>query len=464
MKVFLSGIAGTGMSSLAGLFKEKGFDISGSDRKFYPPTGDILKKMKIKLFDGFNEKNISEDIDLCIIGNIISRGNPEAEFILNRDIPYISMAEALYRFFIKGKNSVVVSGTHGKTTTASFTAFLFKNAGIDPGYFIGGKPVDLSSGYSTGKGDYFISEGDEYETSFFDRSSKFLKYHPRFLLLTSLEYDHIDFFKTPDNYLYAFRNLVNQVPSDGIIIANSDYPLTLEAVKGSLSKIVTYGESSGDFIIKNILLRDEGFDFTISSESREFNFKTGLRGKYNIWNLTAGIIMGMKAGIDMEIIERSVLEFSGVERRLRELGRIDKTVYFEDFAHHPTSISAVLNSLRETFPNRIIKVFIEPGSWSLKHKMFEERLTESLMKADEISIKSVNISKKFPESSTVDLKRVRDRLVENGKRAEVSEDYEEMKEEIKLMDNSVNRAVILLSNGGFGGLPGFTSSIISKNY
>jgi len=244
MNVFLSGIAGTGMSSLAGLFKQKGENVSGSDVNFYPPVDKILEQMNVKLFSPYNAGNIPGDVDACVIGNIISRGNPEAEYILNNDIPYYSMAEALYEFFIKGKKSVVAAGTHGKTTISTFISYLLDYARLEPGFFIGGKPLDFDSNYSVGKGDYFVTEGDEYETSFFDRSSKFLKYHPLYLILSALEYDHLDFFPYESIYLKAFQNLVNQVPSKGLIVMNSDYPMNFKAVEKAFTPVVTYGTAN----------------------------------------------------------------------------------------------------------------------------------------------------------------------------------------------------------------------------
>lgn len=464
MKVFLSGIAGTGMSSLAGLMKEKSFDVSGSDNHFYPPTGSVLKEMGVKIFNSFNEKNIPGDVDLCVIGNIISRGNPEAEYILNRSIPYLSMPEALYKFFIEGTESVVVAGTHGKTTISSFLAYLLESVKLSPGYFIGGKPLDMGSGYSVGSGRFFISEGDEYETSFFDRSSKFLKYHPKYLLLSALEYDHIDFFRTPEDYLSSFKNLVNQVPSEGIIIVNTDYSFGREAVKNSFSRIITYGESSADFRIKKIISESETTFFVLSNGEDDMEFRTSLKGEYNVWNLSAGIILGLETGISVNAIRNAVSGFHGVERRLREIRSIKNTVYLEDFAHHPTSINAVLSSLKEIYPEKYMHVFFEPGSWSLKHKMFEERLIKSLGIGDSIKIKSIEKTDKIHPSDRINLEYVKKSLQTAGKVAEIIYSYDKMKEKLLEIDNSEDQIIILLSNGSFGGIPGFISSLNEENY
>ncbi len=453
MKVFLSGVAGTGMSSLAGLFKDKGYDVYGSDTAFYPPTGSILKKMGIKLFKGFSEQNIPDDVDFCIVGNIVSRGNPEAEYILNNKIRFYSMAEALNNFFIRGKESVVVAGTHGKTTISSFIAYLFRMFNLNPGYFIGGKPVDFDSNYSVGEGKYFISEGDEYETAFFDRSSKFLKYFPDIIILTSLEYDHLDFFKTEREYIDAFKNLVNQVPLNGMIISNNDYPMNRKVTEKSFPPVVTYGTSEGDFLISRIKKMPVGYGFTVTSDGKQMTFQTKLIGKYNIHNLVAGIITGIKIGIPMDVIKKGVESFNGVERRLRLIGEKDNTVFFEDFAHHPTSVKGVLESLKEMFPNKKLIALFEPGSWSLKNKMFEGKLSESLSVADEVRIKRPERMEKIPENERLSISNLTVFLEKSGVSTVVHENIGEFENFLKRIDTKGDNVVVVLSNGRFGFLP-----------
>jgi UDP-N-acetylmuramate: L-alanyl-gamma-D-glutamyl-meso-diaminopimelate ligase len=354
MKVFLVGIGGVGMSSIAGLFYQNGYKVYGSDTNFYPPVDKILKKMNAKIFNSYEKKNIPDDIDFCVIGNIVSRGNPEAEYILNTNIEYYSMSEALYKFFIKGKKSVVVAGTHGKTTISSFISHLFDYAGLKPGFFIGGKPLNFESNYSVGSGEYFVVEGDEYETSFFDRSSKFLKYHPLYLILTSLEYDHIDFFSDEGSYVKSFKNLVNQVPSNGIIIMNGDFKMNRKVVEKSLTPVITYGSKNADYLIKNIELKNNQYQFILKNQSNEMKFRTSLLGKYNIWNLSSGIILGLHLGIQEKVIREAVETFKGVDRRLRIINKVKNTLFLEDFAHHPTSIKNSLESLKELYPEKRI--------------------------------------------------------------------------------------------------------------
>ncbi len=453
MKVFLCGIAGTGMSALAGLFKQKGFEVFGSDEHFYPPVDRILEEMEVTLFQGYDACNIPEDVDVCVIGNVISRGNPEAEYILNNDIEYHSMAEALYRFFIKGKRSVVVAGTHGKTTITSFISHLLSVAGKEPGFFIGGKPLDFASNHSTGSGDFFIMEGDEYETSFFDRSSKFLKYHPRYLVLSSLEYDHLDFFPDEASYKKSFTNLVNQVPSNGLIIANGDVPMNRKVVEKAFTPVRFYGEAESDVMIRAIERDEAGYSFTLASSDFSIDCRTRLLGRYNIWNLAAGIVLGIHLGIPPETIRTAVSTFSGVERRLRLINQIKNTLVLEDFAHHPTSIANIVASVKEVYPERKIVCAFEPRSWSLRRNFFQDRLALSFALADEVILKDVYQKERIPEGERLDISIIRDRLRARGKTVEVFDDYDGIRQYLENLDFETGTVLLLISNGSFGDIP-----------
>ena len=457
-KVFLSGIAGTGMSSLAGLFKDRGYIVSGSDSNFYPPIDGILKNMGITIYKGYNENNIPSDIDFCVIGNIISRGNPELEYVLNKKVKYYSMADALYKFFINNKTSIVAAGTHGKTTISSFLSYLLEKSGLEPGYFIGGKPLDLSSNYKVSNGKYFVSEGDEYETCFFDRSSKFLKYFPDHLILSALEYDHLDFFKTEEQYITAFKNLINQVPSNGLIIYNSDYMMNKEVIKKSFAKTLSYGSKDSDYIIQNIIFKNGHYNFELLTKNNVFKFKTPLLGKYNIWNLTAGIILGINVGIPEDKIKKAVLEFRGVERRLNKIKKIKKTLFLEDFAHHHTAIKNVLNSIREIYPEKKIIALFEPGSFSIKLRKFQTELAESFIDADEIILKDPFIDTTKKEKS-IDVNVFKNTLENKKKKVLIYESFDDIKIWIEKCDFETDQVIVFLSNKSFGDLPGFI-----KNY
>jgi len=462
-RVFLCGIAGTGMSALAGLFRQSGWQVSGSDVQFYPPVGDILRDLHVHLFNGYDAANIAADTDLCVIGNVISRGNPEAEKILNEGFEYISMAEALGRYFIKGKHSVVVAGTHGKTTITSFIAHLLETAGLKPGFFIGGKPLDFPTNHRIAAGDYFVSEGDEYETAFFDRSSKFLKYYPRILILTSLEYDHLDVFPSEQLYLRSFQNLVNMVPSQGLIIANDDFPMVRQALERTFSPVRYYGEKSTDSRIEGITPQDSGFRFRLKLKSGMQNFISPLPGRYNVANLAAGILLAEELGITYEIMEKAIHSFQGVERRLQLLGKWRNTLYYEDFAHHPTAIAAVLQSLREQFPDRSLTALFEPRSWSLRRRFFQDTLPASFAAADTVMMADVYDKSRIPEAERLDPDKIACILRNSGKDAYAGLSYTEIRKWLEDESQNGDRVVVLLSNGAFGGIPDFIRQKCQKS-
>jgi UDP-N-acetylmuramate: L-alanyl-gamma-D-glutamyl-meso-diaminopimelate ligase len=446
-RVFLCGIAGTGMSALAGLFQQQGWQVLGSDSRFYPPVDRLLADMGVTLFAGFAAGNIPDPVDLCVIGNAIGRGNPEAEAILDRRLEYLSMAEALQRFFIHGKRSIVVAGSHGKTTAASFVAHMLDVAGLRPGFFIGGKPVDFPANYRLAAGDFFVSEGDEYETAFFDRSAKFFKYRPELLLITALEHDHVDFYPTEESYLRSFRNLVNQVPGSGRIIVNGDYEMARRAVEHAFTPVVFYGGRGNAAEITDVRPSGGGYDFSLSAGASARRYHAPLPGPYNVWNLAAGILLGRELGLAEKTIDRALASFHGVERRLEVVRRVRNTVFLSDFAHHPTAIDAALRGLRDSHPGSEVVAVFEPRSWSLRRNFFQDRLPASLAHADEILIKDVFEKEKIPAGERLDLAAVSSALENLGKRARVFPSFEAIEDFLGAMDFSRARVVVLLSNG-----------------
>ncbi len=461
MKIFMCAIAGSGMCSLAGLLKEAGHEVEGADSNFYPPAGDILKNLNIKTYKGFNTDYLSDDIDLFIIGNAIGRGNPVLEYVLDNKLDFMSMPQAIKKFCIKKKDSVVVAGTHGKTTTTAFISYLLSKANMKPGFFIGGKPRDLGNSYSLGKGDFFVSEGDEYETSFFDRSSKFLKYHAKYLLLTSLEHDHFDFFPDDSSYFSAFKNLVNQVPSNGNLIINTDYKLANELLPFVHTKIITYGKKKdADCLIKEIEELETGSKFVLKYKDKELTFQSSLIGEYNVYNFTAGIIFGLNQGISLDIIQKAVLNFKGVERRLGKIKKIGEVDFYEDFAHHPSAVSFLLEGFKNHYKDRKITIFFEPRSWTMRGNFLKEDLKNALVKADEVWLMDPLVSGKLKNNIQVlDTQDIISFLKKSEKKAFLIKDYEEAKERIKQIDLKEKQNFILASNGSFGNLKEFIKNI-----
>lgn len=446
-KVFLSGIAGTGMSALAGLFREAGWEVSGSDSRFYPPVDRLLADLGVTLFQGYAAGNIPPGVDLCVIGNTVSRGNPEAEHILDNRLEYLSMAEALQRHFIRGKRSLVAAGSHGKTTTAAFLAHLLEVAGLQPGFFIGGKPLNFAANYRVGGGDFFVSEGDEYETAFFDRSAKFFKYRPELLLITALEHDHLDFYRSEEAYLQSFRNLVNQVPSTGRIVVNGDYPMARQAVERSFTPVIQYGGPGNPVEIAALAARGGGYDFVLRSAGSEQRLYSPLPGPYNVWNLAAGVLLARELGIAPEAVERALATFRGVERRLTVLAEAGRTVFLSDFAHHPTAIAGVLGGIPDAWPGRRIVAVFEPRSWSLRRNFFQDRLPDALARADEVLLLDVFEKEKIPDAERLSPEALRSALERRGRKASVCADYRQVQARLDGLDTAAGQVVILLSNG-----------------
>ncbi len=411
------------------------------------------------LFRGYSEKNIPADVELCVIGNVICRGNPEAETILNQGLEYCSMAEALYRFFIAGHTSIVVAGSHGKTTIASFAAHLLQRAELQPGFFIGGKPLNFAANQQPAAGSYFISEGDEYDTAFFDRSPKFLKYRPRLLILSALEHDHLDLYPEERQYLKVFRDLVDLVPANGLIILNRDFPLGLKAVERSLAPVLTYGEGEAALRVSAVQRENDGYAFTLQRDGRPFHFRTHLPGRYQILNLCAGIALGLHLGITETRIAEAVESFRGVERRLALIQRAGRTVFIEDFAHHPTAIAWTLESLREFYPGQRLLAVWEPRSWSLRRNFFQSRLPASFAAADEVAIMDVFEKEKIPPGERLDVAALRTELKTRGKEVSFFADYDALKQFLAGLDLCQPRVVALLSNGSFGGIPQFVRTL-----
>jgi UDP-N-acetylmuramate: L-alanyl-gamma-D-glutamyl-meso-diaminopimelate ligase len=452
-KVHMLGICGTGMSALAGLLKEKGALVSGSDTQFYPPIGPMLKGMGLTLHQGYDPAHIDGDTDLFVVGNVVGRGNPEVEWLLKARRPYESMAEALYRLIMAERTPVVIAGTHGKTTTTAFLAHLFTVCQKDPGYFIAGKPLDLDHSHHLGQGPWFFAEGDEYETAFFDRSSKFLKYRPQDLIVTALEHDHVDFFPDPVLYEKSFANLINTVPGDGLIIWNRDYAMARDVMKKTFSRAIGYGfESGADVRLRVDAQNEDGMSFTLPWEGRQYGFTSPLMGRYNLLNLCAGIMYGFTQGLEYESMAEAVRHFHGVERRMTRLGQYHNTLFFEDFAHHPTAIAAAIEAVKQAYPDKKLLTILEPRSWSLRRKRFADGLKAALMQSDEAWICEIYQKEKLAEDERLDVAALADDLRLSMVPAQRAEDPDEIWNRLQKLEGQENRVVLLLSNGAFGGL------------
>ena len=453
MKIHLLGVCGTGMSALAGLFKERGYTITGSDENFYPPISELLQRLDIKLLKGYKPENIPSDVDLVIIGNVISRGNPEVEYVLNKNIPFISMPEALYDFFIKKNISIVIAGTHGKTTTTGLVAWGLEVIGKRPSFVSGGIIKNFGKNYQLGKKGYFVVEGDEYETSFFDKGPKFLHYFPRYLILNAIEYDHADIFPSRKDYLLAFERLINIIPEKGLIIYNAESPLTRKVIKKAWCETQSFGFSSRcTWQATNISYKNNFTHFTILRKGKFFGeFKIPLIGDFNILNALASVALLYNLGYYYWQIQKALSTFQGIRKRLEKIIENKGIILYDDFAHHPTAIEKVINALRTQYPDRRIWAILEPRSWSMRRNVFQNILPFSFKEANKVIISQVYKREKIPSSQRLNEKK----LVEDIKKQNISAFFiPDVNEILDFLKRNIKNddIIVVMSNGYFENL------------
>ncbi|KKT42078.1 hypothetical protein A2W54_03535 [Candidatus Giovannonibacteria bacterium RIFCSPHIGHO2_02_43_13] len=384
-KYYLIGIAGVAMASLAGLLKKKGYEVAGSDQDVYPPMSDMLRSLKIPVFtpyNGFHMKRWKPDI--VVVGNAIGRGNPELELAISNGLLYRSMSDILRSEFIEGKKSIVIAGTHGKTTITALVSWILEYAKLDPTVFVGGLAKNFNSSFKLGKGKYVVLEGDEYDTAFFDKGPKFWHYRPFIGLVNNIELDHVDIYKDLDAIKFAFGRFINLIPQNGLIAVSCENKNTLIlSQKMAKSPIATYGVKSGDYKARNIKFTGDYISFDVHYNGHALSdIRTKLIGKYNISNILGAIAIAKFLKIPDAKIKKAIESFEGVKRRQEIIGEKNGITIIDDYAHHPTAVRLTLDAVREKFPmKRIICVF-EPGSASSKRRVFEKQYIESFKRAD----------------------------------------------------------------------------------
>jgi UDP-N-acetylmuramate: L-alanyl-gamma-D-glutamyl-meso-diaminopimelate ligase len=440
------------MASLAGLLHQGGARVTGSDKALYPPTSDLLIELGLDVRVGFRRENLDPAPDLTVIGNAISRGNPEAEEVLDRGLNYASMPGVIRERILPGRHSVVVAGTHGKTTTTSMLAFVLHQAGVQPGYLIGGLPRDLPRSFDLGKGRPFVIEGDEYDSAFFDKGPKFMHYRPDTALLGTVEFDHADIFRDLQHVKSVFRWLTNLVPGRGLLIRHEDCPVTREVSDHALSRVEGYGLESGDWRAEDLVEGAGGIEFTITRQGERFgsvSLSTG--GKHNVLNGLAAAAAAVELGLDAGTICRGLSSFRGVRRRLELRGEVNGVVVLDDFAHHPTSIGLTLESVRNQYPGRRIWAVLEPRSWSMRRNVFQDRLAEAFVCADRVVLASVFGLDSVPEELRLDVSRLESDLASRGKEVWYLPDVDAIVERIA-GDAVSGDVIVVMSNGGFDGI------------
>jgi UDP-N-acetylmuramate: L-alanyl-gamma-D-glutamyl-meso-diaminopimelate ligase len=457
--IHLSGIGGAAMAPLAGMFAESGYRVTGSDAGVYPPASTLLESLGIKWNDGFSESNLQPHPDLVIIANALPRGNAEIEYVLDNKIPYMSLPQAVEEFFLPGRDSLVVAGTHGKTTTTSLLAWMLHVAGHRPNFLIGGLAENFGKSYGLGGGAEFVIEGDEYDTAFFDKGPKFLHYHPQQLIITSLEFDHADIYADLAAIELQFRRLVNLVPRRGKIIAwADDMPLTepvRRVVQKAFCPVETYGlDGTTDWVAGDISTVDDATEFRIARSGEEMaKVRLPLAGRHNVLNALSAAALAFGRGISRSSIEEALATFRGVRRRLQVQAEINGVLIVDDFAHHPTAICATIQAARDRWPGRRLWAAFEPRSNTMRRNLFEAPLAEALALADGVALGAVNRAALLSDEERLSPDRVVSRIVAAGRIA-------------KSLGNAVNVAeyiienaqpgdvVLVMSNGSFDGLCG----------
>ncbi|GMQ81079.1 MAG: Mur ligase family protein [Rhodothermia bacterium] len=450
--VHLIGICGTGMGSLAGLFKEAGFSVRGSDAAAYPPMNERLAAFGIPIVEGYKEENLSPPPDLVIVGNACTPTHIEAAFAREHNLVQASFPEALARYFIEGRHSIVVAGTHGKTTTTSMLTHVFHAASLDPGFLIGGIMNDGGKSFSTGSDDYFLVEGDEYDSSYFDKRPKFLHYQPRGAIVTSVEFDHADIYRNQEEYQDAFREFVRLVPTDGVLALNADDLSTLELANIATSPIVYYGLNNASLTAKNVTTSRRGQTFDLVNNGKNLGpIELSMSGRHNLQNALAVAAIALDSEIPLRAIQLGLKSFSGVQRRQQILGEEGGVIVIDDFAHHPTAVGATIQSVHERFPDHRIVAIFEPRSNSSRRKVFENGYAEALSQADAAFLCSPPFRHNDDVSNFMSIETVLESLNRSGVHGQSAESADALFDPL-LEFLSPGDVALVMSNGGFGNI------------
>lgn len=443
--VHFLGICGTAMGAVAAAMRAQGYKVTGSDEKVYPPMSTFLEEKGIKLTEGYRAENLPVDADLIVVGNAISRGNAEVEAVLNRKLYYLSLPETLKQFFLRGRHNLVVTGTHGKTTTTSLLTWILKSAGLNPAYMIGGIAWNLGQGCSLHDSRHVVLEGDEYDTAFFDKRSKFLHYLPELVIVNNLEFDHADIFRDLDDIKLSFRRLLNIVPGEGMVLINGDDENCVDVARDCRSQLVEVGFSpNAARHIRDASYSAKGSAFTLL----DTRFELQLTGEFNVRNAAMAISAAHFYGVPIDAIAKAVASFEGVKRRQEVRGEVRGVTVIDDFGHHPTAIRETLRGLRHQYPGRRLWALFEPRSNTTRRAVFQQSLPEALGEADGVILAQVARLDQLPEENRLNPQRVVDDIAAAGKPAfyepGVNEIIARLRPLVKERD-----VVVIFSNGGF---------------
>ncbi len=444
--VHFVGICGTAMASAAAAMQEKGFQVTGSDQSVYPPMSTFLEERKIAIMSTYAEANLAHKPDLVVIGNALSRGNPEVEAVLEHKLRYCSLPELLKEFFIRGKRSLVVSGTHGKTTTTALLAWVFEHNGLNPSYLIGGIPNNLGQGARFTDSEWFIIEGDEYDTAFFDKRSKFVHYLPEVVIINNIEFDHADIFENLAAIQTSFKRLINLVPRNGQLLANGDDSNLAPLLNVTHCPVKRFGLAETNSVRAfNVRLGPTASEFEIPS----FKFHLDLLGEFNVRNALGVVACAKHCGLKNSQIQSAFNTFKGIKRRMEVRGIGGGVVVIDDFGHHPTAIRETLRALRLKFPTQKILAIFEPRSNTTRRNIFQTELAEAFSDADVVVVAQVARLELLPANERLDPARLMEDLEILGKSAAYLPDVDAIVKHV-VKEARGGDVICVFSNGGFG--------------
>ena len=451
--IYLIAICGTGMASLAGLLQKSGYLVTGSDANIYPPMSTLLKSSGIDIKPGYQRKNITADIDQVIVGNAVSKDNPEVLAVQEKGIPYISFPEAIKKFYLKNQKSLVVTGTHGKTTTTALLSWVLHSAKRKPGFMVGGWMKNFDGNHAIPEGEFFVSEGDEYDTAFFDKGPKFLHYSPFASILTGIEFDHADIYRDLDHIKDSFRKFVNIIHPSGFLLAAFSDKNVQDVLTDASCQVETYGfSSSADWVIGDYkFVSGKGY-FTLSHQNVNVaNFNLPMIGRHNIQNATSVAVMSLKLGLTTQEIQEGFHTFKGIKRRQEVLGVKNGVTVIDDFAHHPTAIQLTLEGIKEAYPGQRIWAIFEPRSATCKRKVFEDRLPKSFTPADLVIIADLFAPDKIDPKDRLNPELVVENINSDGGDAYFIPDTEALINKL-ITECRPKDVLLIMSSGGFSGI------------
>jgi UDP-N-acetylmuramate: L-alanyl-gamma-D-glutamyl-meso-diaminopimelate ligase len=448
--IHIMGVCGTGMAALAGMLKSSGYEISGSDKAVYPPMSLFLEEMKIEVYDGYDAKNLEPKPDLVIVGNVITRKNPEARALAKTDIPYLSFPQALAHFFIQDRTSLVVTGTHGKTTTSSLLASCLNRAQYDPTFMIGGIVREFDANFRLGNGPHFVSEGDEYDTAFFDKESKFLHYRPDIAIITSVEFDHADIFADLDAIKRSFKKFVSLLPKDGLIVAHLDDPNVVEVVQDAPCEVQGYGESSDlDWSLHNVQASGGMTNFTVKHKNREWaELSVQLPGRHNCLNALAVTAVLHRIGVSASDINEGLSLFGGIKRRQEVRGIVNDITVIDDFAHHPTAVKETIQALKNAYEGQRLITIFEPRTNSSRRAIFQQDYIPCFDASDLTFIREPVPLDNVPQEELFSARQLTADINKRNKHAISCPDTDSILSQLLPLLHPQD-VVAILSNGGF---------------